>query len=422
MNLRKLGNGGPEASADVSRSWDGVTVKTVWRARAFSLAGFLVGFGLLAAPLQAGAGLLSAAGVQTTASIAITIPTPVPTVPTVTVPAPPVPELPVVKLPAPPLPKPPVVKLPALPPPKPPVVKLPALPIPSSSSGPAGQVPAPTLPKLPSVKLPSPTLGGTSQATSTVSRLSGSSSHEGAGTTSATGPATIYSASGQTSAALLFLGGAFTGPLVAVEAATARALGGLSRAEQARAAAVVLSSTVRRLEGCLRYLPDNLRRVLELVTGVNAPIALSPEAVAEQLHVTMRRVSRLERLALRRLRLTALTHTCDVATPGSRDSLALSGLAVLVGEEGGPAGGIEAARYATSPSGDLEANAPSQGGHSLLGINNPSLEGGGMLLILALLAGVLLIGLLFADGLWPWPIHHEWRSRWIHRHPWNWHH
>jgi hypothetical protein len=176
---------------------------------------------------------------------------------------------------------------------------------------------------------------------------------------------------------------------------------------------------VRRLEGCLRYLPENLRRVLELIAGVNAPTALSPEAVAGQLHVTTRRVSRLERLALRRLLLTARTHTCGIATPGSTGSLAFSGLAVLFGEQGGPAGGVDAARYATSAASGLEATTPSQDGPSLLGIGHPSLERVALLLILA---GLLLIGLLFADDLWPRAIHHEWRSRRMQRHPRRWRH
>jgi hypothetical protein len=200
-----------------------------------------------------------------------------------------------------------------------------------------------------------------------------------------------------------------------MEAATARALGGLSRRDQARTAALALSFTVRRLQGCLRYLPENLRRVLEMITGVNAPIALSPEAVAKELHITMRGVSRLERRALRRLRLTALTHTCSVAAPGPTDPLALTGLAVLAGEEGGPAGGVKGARYAKSPSG--ASVAPPVNAPSLFGLDNPP-KGEAILLILALLGAALLIGLLFADGLRPWPIHHEWRSRWIHRHPW----
>jgi hypothetical protein len=207
-----------------------------------------------------------------------------------------------------------------------------------------------------------------------------------------------------------------------MEAATTRALGGLSRRDQA---ALALFSTVRRLEGCLRYLPVNLRRVLELIAGANAPIALSPEALAAQLHVPVSRVSRLERLALRRLRLTARTHTCGAAAAGVGDPLAFSAFAALVGEEGGPAGGVKAARYAKSASGEpvgLPASARSQGGDLPLGLNNLSAEGVGILLILAVLVGLLSIGLLFADSLRPWPIHREWRSRWIHRHPWNRHH
>jgi hypothetical protein len=395
-------------------------------ARAFSLAGFLVGFGLLAAPLQAEAELLSGVGVQTTPSIAITIPTlsvpevPTITVPTITVPTTPLPPPPEVKVPTVPIPKPPVVTVPTVSVPKLPAVKLPTAPIPNSSNGSA----APTLPKVPSV--PSPTLAGVSQAparaTSTVSGISQSSSHQGSGTTSAISAAGVYRAGGQAGLGLQFLGGGFSGPLVAMEVATARALGGLSRRGQARTAALALSSTVRRLEGCLRYLPENLRRPLELIAGVNAPMALSPEAVAAQLHLTVRGVSRLEKLALRRLRLTARTHSCAVATLGPTDSLAFGALAVLMGEEGGPAGGVKAARYASGGPDGLPTNARSQGGDPPLGINNPLPGGAGMLLILAVLAGVLSIGLLFADSLRPSPIHREWRSRWIHRHPWNRHH
>jgi hypothetical protein len=233
-------------------------------------------------------------------------------------------------------------------------------------------------------------------------------------------PATLYLGGGQAGAALLLLGGGFNGPLTALEAAT-RALGGRG---QARAAALVLFSTVRRLEGCLGYLPDNLRRVLELLAGVNAPIALSPDAVAAQLHVTVRRLSRWGRLALRRLRLTARTHTCGVATQGPTNPFASSGLAVLLGEGGGPAGGIGAVRYAMSASAapvGLPANARSQGGDPLLGINTGSPGGTMLLLILGLLGGVLSIGLLLAD-LSRWQIHHEWRSRWNRRHPWHWRH
>ncbi|HEV2922410.1 MAG TPA: hypothetical protein VGW98_00090 [Solirubrobacteraceae bacterium] len=351
----------------------------------------------------------------------VTVPTvPVPKPPVVTVPTVPVPKPPVVTVPTLPVPKPPVVTVPTLPVPKPPVVKVPVLPAPKPAVG--NVTTAPTPPKGPSVKVTSPTLGGISQApaqaTSTASGLSPSlSSHQGSATTGGTSTATVHPAGGQAGAALLFLGGGYSGPLVAMEEETARALGGLSRHDQARTAALVLASTVRRLEGCLSYLPQNLRRVLELIAGVNAPTALSPEAVAGQLHVTMRRVSRLERLALRRLLLAARTYSCGIAAPGSTGPLAFSGLAVLPGEEGGPAGGVKAARYATTAAPGLEASTPSPGGPSLLGIAHPSLERVALLLILA---GVLLIGLLFADDLWPRAIHHDWRSRRIHRHPWNW--
>jgi Sigma-70, region 4 len=386
------------------------------RARALTIVGFLLGLGALVAPFQAAAGLLSGVTVPplppppTVSTVTVPPLPPPPTVPTVTVPPPPPPPtVPTVKLPPPPKVPSVTVSAPA-PLPKAPAVKLPALQV---SSGPSGQVRTPTVPNVPSVTVPSPTLGGSSRAP------------EGFSST-----ATASRAGGQGAGPSPFLGGGFSGPLAAAEAATARALGGLTQHDRARIADLLLLTTVLRLEGCLRYLPPNLRRVLELITGVDVPIALSAKAVAEQLNVSLAKVSRLERLALRRLRMTARTYACGAATQASTDPFVFGGLAALVGEEGGPAGGVEAARNATSPySQAADAQGSSPGGHTLLGINNPALEGGAMLLIVGILAGLLLTGLALTDERLPWPIYREWRSRWIHshpgrwihRHPWRWH-
>jgi hypothetical protein len=392
------------------------------RARALTIVGFLLGLGALVAPFQAAAGLLSGVTVPTlpppptvsTVTVpplpppptlsTVTVPPlpPPPTVSTVTLPPPPPPTVPTVKLPPPPKVSSVTVSAPALPP-EAPAVKLPALQV---SSGPSGQVRTPTVPNVPSVTAPSPTLGGSSRAPEGFSS-SGTASRAG----------------GQVGGPSPFLGGGFSGPLAAAEAATARALGGLTQRDRARIADLLLLTTVLRLEGCLRYLPPNLRRVLELITGVDVPIALSAKAVAEQLNVSLAKVSRLERLALRRLRMTARTYACGAATQASTDPFVFGSLAALVGEEGGPTGGVVAARNAANPySQAADAQGSSQGGHTLLGINNPALEGGAMLLIVGILAGVLLTGLALTDDLLPWPIYREWRSRWIHRHPGRWIH
>jgi hypothetical protein len=181
----------------------------------------------------------------------------------------------------------------------------------------------------------------------------------------------------------------------------AHALSRLSRRERHRAR--TLRTAVQRLQGCLGSLPERLRRVLELRTGVDAPYALSRAAVARDLHLTLRELPRLEQRALRRLRRASQTDGCHAAHATAAVAL-ISGAAgrgvgagAGAGEAGAPRGGVGAFHAAKSPSGT--GSDP-----SVLGIT-PPVAGSPLLTILVILAGILLIGLAVADGLGLGPRH-----------------
>jgi hypothetical protein len=60
----------------------------------------------------------------------------------------------------------------------------------------------------------------------------------------------------------------------------------------------------------------------------------------------------------------------------------------------------------------------SPSGDPLLAINFPPLPGNPLAVLLSVLAGLLLIGLVSADGLGLGPRHREWRRRWVRFPPW----
>jgi hypothetical protein len=153
--------------------------------------------------------------------------------------------------------------------------------------------------------------------------------------------------------------------------------------------------------------------VVERTTGIDVPHQLSPAAVAASLHLTARQLAHLEKLGLERLVVAARKHACGSGTRASSDQLPAGTLGPLIGEEGGPAGGVLAARDAKPPSPALSA-----GDSGPLGISAPVAAGGVLLAIVLALAGVLGAGLL--TGLAPWWPRDKGRSRWIHRHPWSW--
>jgi hypothetical protein len=289
-------------------------------------------------------------------------------------------------------------------------------------------IPVPT-PATPSVTLTAPTTTSTSgtpadsmpsvkgvtQLPSVSPRSTGTATNESQTTTSASG------GQGSAGAASPYSGYSPSGGSIKPGAAASPAPRRVSQRDEARARALSLRATVQRLEGCLGNLPDQLRLALELSTGVDAPRALSPAAVAEYLHIRVGEISRLEKQALRRLRLTARTHTCGGATRTLSGLLVPSIFGPGVGKDGSAAGGVEALRYAKALS--RERSGPrvkqaSPGGNHFPGINIPPVADDAVLVIVILLAGSLLIGLVFADGLGLGPRHRQWRSRWMRRPPW----
>jgi len=337
------------------------------------------------------------------------VPLPEPSVPTVNVPPPP--SVPVT---VPTVPSPPPATVPA---PSPPSVNLP------SQSAPAANVPAPSLPSAPTPSLPAPAVRVTtspdepvrvssslSPATSRASSSgqAGSATALGApslggGASSATaGPSVPSNGSLAALASALFdprprgggHGTAGTSPLVQR---------GRRQAEQA------FIATVRRLSGCLTNLPYELRLVLQLGAGIGVSQPLSPTAVASHLHLSMARLARVEKRALRQLLLMARTHGC-----GRGAEQTVFGVSVLSGFEapfGGVAeptsGAVETARYSADPSrtnAALSAKHVPSGGDLLPGIAPPQ-PAQVMLLALVALVAVLLFGVLFGAELgprWAW--------------------
>ena len=181
-------------------------------------------------------------------------------------------------------------------------------------------------------------------------------------------------------------------------ALTSHALSHLTRQERPRALA--LRRTVQRLQGCLGSLPERLRRVLELSTGIGAPYALSRAEVARDLHLGAQQVPRLQRRALRRLRMAAHAHRCQATQKTPSTALIAGGAAAratVAGAGGSPRGGVAAFHASKSPS-------STRSDPSLLGIT-PPVAGSPLLTILVGLAGMLLVGLAVADGLGRGPRH-----------------
>jgi hypothetical protein len=214
-------------------------------------------------------------------------------------------------------------------------------------------------------------------------------------------------------------GSGYTPGLAALEEATSRTVSRLSQGEQSRVLDAALMATVRRLEGCLVYLPADVRQVLELRAGLHARPMLTAGAVAKQLHVTLRRVHRMERLGLRRLVGSARTHTCAAVAASASEPVLTSTLGPIMGGEPPPAGEVKGVRYSKSPS--PEAPGPQPTAPSTSGIIEPPAAGIALLVFFAAVGGVLLVGLLFLDGITAWPSRGDRRSSWMHHHPWNWH-
>ncbi len=173
---------------------------------------------------------------------------------------------------------------------------------------------------------------------------------------------------------------------------------------------------MQSLAVCLGVLPDRLRLVLQLRTGIGVRRAMAPGALARYLHVKVRDISPLEKRALHLLRLKARTHACAAsATPTQPIAFVIgAGLEEGAPWNGGAFGGVEAARYAQPVPQGRPGPEERQGlgGTNSLGISRPSAAEGVLRALVLVLVGMLLIGVLFADELGLGPRLRYWQSRW----------
>jgi hypothetical protein len=161
--------------------------------------------------------------------------------------------------------------------------------------------------------------------------------------------------------------------------------------------------------------------VLVLRTGVGLTRTYSAAAVAALLHIGTRDVTRLERRALRQLRLSARTHACGAAAQTLGASGVFGALRAPAGEaglaggdgEGGARGEVKDLRHATHSSRERSGPAGKRGypdGDAVLGVDMPPGSADTWLMAVMIVVGVLLAAFLFAgDRL---------RSRWLPRRPW----
>jgi hypothetical protein len=278
--------------------------------------------------------------------------------PTVPVKPPPVPvKPPTVPVKPPPLP----VKAPTVPvkppPPKAPTVKAP-VPVKSPPKPSPSPVKAPTapvnLPATPSPRTPSTVrslLGGL--AAPATRRLTGAgvpAPGPSSSARSSIGPAQapggfLVSAAGTSLPSAGSVPSGYAAPPELPDVARLLAEGH-GRLDNARVRALVLG-----LQGCLTGLPNRLRSLLELRTGVGRSRALSPTRAAHRLRIPRGRVTRLELTALRRLRRLAETTGCAVAAqPQAAFPLAGYDYLLAAGSGGPPLGGVESVRYEQAPS------------------------------------------------------------------------
>jgi hypothetical protein len=365
----------------------------------------------------AGLPLVSGAELVPTLPIPVKSPLPVtvPTLPPVTPPAPP----PVQVTPPPP----PPVHVNVTPPPPPaiplPAPKLPAppkVPAPSVSVTPPGgspvtvttpttaSAPVPRIGALPSATTPTP-VGGTA-ATLPQRAPARSASTSGPGPAATTSLFPSYGSGAAT--------GAFGG------APRGRGAAALSGREVAALAGLTLEGKVRRLAGCLSDLPERLRLVLELRAGIGAGGPLTLVGVARRLNVTVAQARRLQTRALRRLMVTARTHACASASATATGQIADLAAGVMSADltPFGAAGGVLAARYSKSPAQEADGGVATQtpaDSASGLGLIRPPGGNGTLNAVAIALAGMLLLGVLFAKELAIGPRVRHVRARWLRR-------
>jgi hypothetical protein len=234
-----------------------------------------------------------------------------------------------------------------------PSVTVPSVGVPSvttpSVTTPSVTTPSVTVPRVP--RLPGVT-GGTN--TPSLPGRTPSSSSPAGGSGAASG------GSGATST-----GGAGGSDAAAVPGATtpgARGGTGSRRSAAARRTAVRrdrrLRRTVRRLQGCLGGLSGLEHRVLVLRAGVGAGPPRSRSRVARRLHLSARRVTRLEHRAVRRLRGLAGSGRCGTAAPAA-GATGGDAVAIAAGLQG-----VQALFGAGAPADRSEVKAERESSHT----------------------------------------------------------
>ena len=161
---------------------------------------------------------------------------------------------------------------------------------------------------------------------------------------------------------------------------------------------------IRRFHACLAQLPPELRTVLELRGGADAQAPLTRAALASYLHMSTRRVAKLEARALHRLGALAREHRCTEARAASTSLSILSGFEPPLGGAGqllvaGPGGSVAADRSAASAPRQAAHDASSSRAGILPAILRPGEEVALVVLLVAGLAALLLAGVLFGEHL-----------------------
>lgn len=169
---------------------------------------------------------------------------------------------------------------------------------------------------------------------------------------------------------------------------------------------------VQLLAGCLATLPGKERLLLELLSGVDVPHALTRGQVAAALHIRSAKVPRLERRAIARLRVLARTTGC-ASTAQSAPTMELASymVAAVPGSVETASGGVKAARYAKAPAEGSAASKGASGRSQLASI--PASHTGTLLLLIATLLAALAIFALAVDALGAGPRNRRWRARWL---------
>jgi hypothetical protein len=178
---------------------------------------------------------------------------------------------------------------------------------------------------------------------------------------------------------------------------------------------------IQRLAGCLSGLPDRLRLLLEMRGGIGMSRPLSLADTSRQLHVSLRQARRMQKRALRLLMRTARSRGCGAPAGIAAIGIANLGDAALAAaaQPFGALGGVLAAHYSQQPSGIAPTPGATQrgiGAPNALGVSPTSGSGGGPLLVVGIvLAGMVLIAILFAEELGLGPHFRRARVRWLRR-------